>query len=182
MGDRNTCRRLPGARFEYSSTNDILVSHIIEKVTGTPLAQQLRTRIFEPLELRSTGLDGGERRDCLQQGRSKCVGHGARTFSVPRLAEPRPERQPCSDPVPDLISRRSCRSCCTSCSCWYRRSRTWSRQHSLRGSRCSPLRRSSSTALRWSPRHPWSHPARHPPPPPYQRARSSKPSSWFPSV
>jgi D-alanyl-D-alanine carboxypeptidase len=50
----------PGARWEYSNTNYILVGHIIEAVSGTSLAQQLRTRIIEPLNLTSTGLDGGE--------------------------------------------------------------------------------------------------------------------------
>ncbi|MCY1019540.1 serine hydrolase domain-containing protein [Pyxidicoccus sp. MSG2] len=50
----------PGARWEYSNTNYILVGHIIEAVSGTSLAQQLRTRIFEPLNLTSTGLGGGE--------------------------------------------------------------------------------------------------------------------------
>ncbi|RYZ43530.1 MAG: class A beta-lactamase-related serine hydrolase, partial [Myxococcaceae bacterium] len=46
----------PGARWEYSNTNYILLGHILESVTGTPLAQQLRTRILEPLDLDSTGL------------------------------------------------------------------------------------------------------------------------------
>jgi D-alanyl-D-alanine carboxypeptidase len=50
----------PGAGWEYSNTNYILVGHIIEAVSGTPLAQQLRTRIIEPLALTSTGLDGAE--------------------------------------------------------------------------------------------------------------------------
>ncbi|RKH60308.1 serine hydrolase domain-containing protein [Corallococcus llansteffanensis] len=50
----------PGTRWEYSNTNYILLGHILESVTGTPLAQQLRTRILEPLALDSTGLDGAE--------------------------------------------------------------------------------------------------------------------------
>ncbi|WP_163994747.1 serine hydrolase domain-containing protein [Pyxidicoccus caerfyrddinensis] len=50
----------PGASWEYSNTNYILVGHIIEAVSGTSLAQQLRTRIIEPLSLTSTGLDGAE--------------------------------------------------------------------------------------------------------------------------
>ncbi|MFP2903868.1 serine hydrolase domain-containing protein [Pyxidicoccus sp. 3LFB2] len=50
----------PGARWEYSNTNYILLGHIIEAVSGTSLAQQLRTRIITPLNLTSTGLDGAE--------------------------------------------------------------------------------------------------------------------------
>ncbi|WNG42248.1 beta-lactamase family protein [Archangium violaceum] len=109
MGDRNTCRRLPGARFEYSNTNDILVSHIIEKVTGTPLAQRRpgsdlahppawgcgSSRRARPRRRRRCagmiGAAGRSRRRRTRavrtSGGSECVGHGARTLSVPRLAE-----------------------------------------------------------------------------------------------
>ncbi|QRO01871.1 beta-lactamase family protein [Archangium violaceum] len=50
----------PGTKWSYSNTNYILAGLIIEKVTGTPLTQQLHTRIFEPLGLKNTGLDGLE--------------------------------------------------------------------------------------------------------------------------
>jgi D-alanyl-D-alanine carboxypeptidase len=50
----------PGARWEYSNTNYLLLGHIIEAVSGTSVAQQLRTRIIEPLHLMNTGLDGAE--------------------------------------------------------------------------------------------------------------------------
>lgn len=50
----------PGARWEYSNTNYLLLGHIIEAVSGTSVAQQFRTRIIEPLNLTSTGLDGAE--------------------------------------------------------------------------------------------------------------------------
>ncbi|WP_244237939.1 serine hydrolase domain-containing protein [Corallococcus terminator] len=50
----------PGARWEYSNTNYILLGRILESVTGMPLAQQLRTRILVPLDLDSTGLEGAE--------------------------------------------------------------------------------------------------------------------------
>ncbi|WP_257458910.1 serine hydrolase domain-containing protein [Archangium lipolyticum] len=50
----------PGTKWSYSNTNYILAGLIIEKVTGTPLTQQLRTRIFDPLGLKNTGLDGLE--------------------------------------------------------------------------------------------------------------------------
>ncbi|ADO75384.1 serine hydrolase domain-containing protein [Stigmatella aurantiaca] len=50
----------PGTGWNYANTNYLLVGFIIERVTGTSLAEQLRARIIEPLGLRSTGLDGDE--------------------------------------------------------------------------------------------------------------------------
>ncbi|MET0442509.1 MAG: serine hydrolase domain-containing protein [Casimicrobiaceae bacterium] len=44
----------PGAQYDYSNTNTILIGMVIEKVAKAPLADVLRTRIFEPLGLRST--------------------------------------------------------------------------------------------------------------------------------
>jgi len=44
----------PGRRFAYSSTNYLLLGLIVETATGTPLEQQLRERIFQPLGLRQT--------------------------------------------------------------------------------------------------------------------------------
>ncbi len=39
----------PGQSFAYSNTNYTLLGEIVEKATGTKLASQLRSRIFEPL-------------------------------------------------------------------------------------------------------------------------------------
>ena len=39
----------PGQSFSYANTNYILLGEIVEKATGTNLASQLRSRIFEPL-------------------------------------------------------------------------------------------------------------------------------------
>jgi CubicO group peptidase (beta-lactamase class C family) len=39
----------PGESFSYSNTNYTLLGEIVEKATGTNLASQLRSRIFEPL-------------------------------------------------------------------------------------------------------------------------------------
>ncbi len=39
----------PGQSFSYGNTNYILLGEIVEKATGTNLASQLRSRIFEPL-------------------------------------------------------------------------------------------------------------------------------------
>jgi D-alanyl-D-alanine carboxypeptidase len=47
---------LPGApnAWDYSSTNYVILGMIVEQVTGRSLAQEMRTRIIDPLELRNT--------------------------------------------------------------------------------------------------------------------------------
>jgi D-alanyl-D-alanine carboxypeptidase len=44
----------PGAKFNYSNTNTILLGKVIEKVTGEPLGQVLQERILTPLGLSGT--------------------------------------------------------------------------------------------------------------------------------
>lgn len=44
----------PGEDVAYSNTNYALVGLIVEEATGNPLGEELRTRIFEPLELTDT--------------------------------------------------------------------------------------------------------------------------------
>lgn len=44
----------PGAKFDYCNTNTILLGLVIEKVTGKPVGDSFRERIFEPLGLRHT--------------------------------------------------------------------------------------------------------------------------------
>ena len=44
-------RFTPGTRWEYSNTNFVLLGMVIEKVTGKPYPEALRTRVFEPLSL-----------------------------------------------------------------------------------------------------------------------------------
>lgn len=44
----------PGAGWDYSSTNYVLLGMIVEQVTGRSLAQEARERIFEPLGLTET--------------------------------------------------------------------------------------------------------------------------------
>lgn len=60
LGASESPARPPGTGWNYSNTNYLLVGFILERVVGTPLAEQLRERIIEPLGLRSTGLDGDE--------------------------------------------------------------------------------------------------------------------------
>lgn len=43
----------PGAKWQYSNTNYVIIGRIIEKVTGKPLMDFLRARIFNPLGMRS---------------------------------------------------------------------------------------------------------------------------------
>ncbi len=43
----------PGTRYQYSNTNYVLIGRIIEQVSGEPLAEFLRTRIFEKLGMDS---------------------------------------------------------------------------------------------------------------------------------
>lgn len=47
-------RCVPGAGFAYSNTNYLLVQLIIEKITGTSYADQIRHRITRPLGMRDT--------------------------------------------------------------------------------------------------------------------------------
>lgn len=50
----------PGTSGKYSNTNYVIVRGIIEKITGDTFANQLRTRILDPLNLEHTFLVDGE--------------------------------------------------------------------------------------------------------------------------
>jgi D-alanyl-D-alanine carboxypeptidase len=47
----------PGAKWEYSNTNYLVLGLIVEEVTGNPLASELQRRVFERAGLRSTTFD-----------------------------------------------------------------------------------------------------------------------------
>jgi D-alanyl-D-alanine carboxypeptidase len=51
----------PGTKWEYSNTNYLALGLIIEKVTGQTYAQELSTRILQPLGLTATSLPSGDR-------------------------------------------------------------------------------------------------------------------------
>ena len=51
-------RFAPGARYEYSNTNTVLLGNIVEAVTHQPMAQALAWRILTPLGLASTSYPG----------------------------------------------------------------------------------------------------------------------------
>jgi len=56
-------RFAPGARWEYSNSNYILLAEVLERLAGgVPLEELLRARIFEPLGMASTELRGDPRR------------------------------------------------------------------------------------------------------------------------
>lgn len=65
----------PGTSWNYSNTNYVLVSMVIEKVTGRSYASQIRDRIIKPLGLHATSLPGtrvtpfAQRQGVLQTGR-----------------------------------------------------------------------------------------------------------------
>lgn len=44
----------PGARYDYSNTNTVLLGKVIEKVTGQPVTEVMQQRIFDPLGLTGT--------------------------------------------------------------------------------------------------------------------------------
>ena len=48
----------PGADWQYSNTNYVLVGMVVEKVTGRPYAKEVERRITDPLGLHDTSLPG----------------------------------------------------------------------------------------------------------------------------
>ncbi|MGW1891497.1 serine hydrolase domain-containing protein [Streptomyces sp. NPDC002004] len=50
----------PGASYEYSNTNYVLLGLVAEKAGGRPLAQQFRDRLLGPLGLAGTSLPGAD--------------------------------------------------------------------------------------------------------------------------
>ena len=51
-----------GSRWAYSNSNYLLLSVVVERVSGLPLAEFARTRIFEPLGMKATHIH----RDCTE--------------------------------------------------------------------------------------------------------------------
>jgi D-alanyl-D-alanine carboxypeptidase len=47
-------RFLPGAEYQYSNTNTVLLGMVVAQVTGVPLSEALRSRILAPLALAGT--------------------------------------------------------------------------------------------------------------------------------
>lgn len=73
----------PGAKFEYSNSNYILLSYIAELATGSPFEKLLQEYIFKPLKLNNTGLDKNDR-----TATNKAIGYDAapdNDFAVARF-------------------------------------------------------------------------------------------------
>jgi D-alanyl-D-alanine carboxypeptidase len=69
----------PGERFEYSNSNYYLLGLIVEKVSGMALAEFLAQRIFIPLGMASTAMEGHERNGRLRaEGYEYLLGKGFR--------------------------------------------------------------------------------------------------------
>ena len=50
----------PGSKFQYSNSNFEVLGAVIEKVSGKKYGDLLRERIFDPLEMKDSGLDNDE--------------------------------------------------------------------------------------------------------------------------
>ena len=67
----------PGERFQYSNSNYYLLGLVVEKVSGMPLAEFLAQRIFIPLGMDSTAMEGHERnRTRRAEGYEYAIGKG----------------------------------------------------------------------------------------------------------
>ncbi len=58
----------PGTRFSYSTYGFNLVANVVENVSGMPIGEYMRTHVYEPAWMNSTGL---EDLTAIQQGRAK---------------------------------------------------------------------------------------------------------------
>jgi D-alanyl-D-alanine carboxypeptidase len=47
----------PGTRWEYSNSNYVLLGAVVERVTGKPLGEVFKTRLFDKAKLRDTAFD-----------------------------------------------------------------------------------------------------------------------------
>lgn len=62
MAERRPHGFRPGARYEYSNTNYIVLGMIIEKATGRPYGSEITERVLRPLGLKHTWLPGASTR------------------------------------------------------------------------------------------------------------------------
>jgi D-alanyl-D-alanine carboxypeptidase len=61
LANRHAPHFAPGKGWRYSNTGYVALGMIVERVTGHPVAQELRTRVFRPLGLRDTSFDSAPR-------------------------------------------------------------------------------------------------------------------------
>lgn len=49
-------QRAPGSQFQYANSNYIILGILIEKITGQPYAERLKTTVLSPLRMQRTGI------------------------------------------------------------------------------------------------------------------------------
>jgi len=69
----------PGTKWQYSNTNYVLAGEIFEKVSGQPLVEFLRQKIFDPLGMPSAG-------DCIPTSPADAVAYTRYAIGPPRPA------------------------------------------------------------------------------------------------
>ncbi len=57
---QQTPRFIAGDKYEYNNGGYVLLSHIVERVSGKPYAQFIQERIFQPLEMRDSFISHDE--------------------------------------------------------------------------------------------------------------------------
>jgi D-alanyl-D-alanine carboxypeptidase len=78
----------PGRNWGYSNTNYLLLGLIVEKVTGKSIRAELTERIFRPLGLTHTALEGPGRRHDKMRGYQISAGGSARDLTDLTLGGP----------------------------------------------------------------------------------------------
>ncbi|QNP72706.1 beta-lactamase family protein [Streptomyces roseirectus] len=71
----------PGTGWNYSNTNYVVAGMVIEKATGRPYGQEIRTRVLNPLHLKDTSVPGN--RATLPKPSSRAYGKLAETADGP---------------------------------------------------------------------------------------------------
>lgn len=78
--DQAPLQHIPGAGFEYSSYNTVLLSAALQSATGTPFIELMQAQVFAPLAMNSTTADNRNL-------------HNLATFYIQKNAKVRPWRE-----------------------------------------------------------------------------------------
>jgi CubicO group peptidase (beta-lactamase class C family) len=81
----------PGSKFEYSSSNFLLLGLVLERVSGRKYVDLLHERILDPLEMKATGLDAEglvlpKRAEGYQAGKGGLSASSGPSMTVPWAA------------------------------------------------------------------------------------------------
>ena len=77
---QQTPRFIAGDKYEYNNGGYVLLSHIVERVSGKPYAQFIEERIFQPLEMRNSFISHDEAK--LKTARRAIGYHPAPLISI----------------------------------------------------------------------------------------------------